>query len=390
VGKERRVGIKKPVGGRKPRRHRVVAKTVGAAQLEDKRRVTEVVAGPVQAPAKRLVNRIAIVMDESRSMARLKQKGIEYLNEQINRIKNEASERGQCTEISVLCFSSYGSRWLYQNAYFQTVGFVGQHDYMPERGGDTPLMDSVEDAVRSLLTKSVLPGDDMSYLVMTLTDGQENCSTRNRPANFSSMLRSYQSLGNWTFAFAGPAGSKYHLKQLGVPEGNIQEWEVSEAGLRDLSAMTASAGSGYFAGRAKGLRASMSFYSDASKLTTVKANQVLENVTGDFKSWKVEKGEVEIKPFVESKGYAYVAGAGFYQLTKREEVQDYKELLIRHKQTKRLYGGDNAKQLLGLPASQTGTIKLNPGNHGDWDVFVSSKSTNRKLVRGTDLLYRVK
>ena len=97
--------------------------------------------------------------------------------------------------------------------------------------------------------------------------------------------------------------------------------------------------------------------------------------------------EFEIRPFVERSGYTYVKGNAFYQLTKDENaVQPYKEILLREKNKQIIYGGDGARKLIGLQEKLT--VAVQPGNHANWDIFVQSTSVNRKLVRGTTLLYK--
>ena len=79
-------------------------------------------------------------------------------------------------------------------------------------------------------------------------------------------------------------------------------------------------------------------------------------------------------------------GAAFYLLMKPEnEVQDHKQIAIRDKKTGVIYSGVNARQMLGLPYH--GTVKVVPGNHGGYDIFIQSTSVNRKLVKGTQVLY---
>jgi hypothetical protein len=54
------------------------------------------------------------------------------------------------------------------------------------------------------------------------------------------------------------------------------------------------------------------------------------------------------------------------------------------KGSKAIYGGNAARSLIGLPYGAE--AKVEPGNHANYDIFVQSTSTNRKLVRGTKLL----
>ena len=68
---------------------------------------------------------------------------------------------------------------------------------------------------------------------------------------------------------------------------------------------------------------------------------------------------------------------------KREKIQGHKKLLLIKKGEKTVWGGDGVRDLLGLPDVD---MFVEPGNHGDYDIFVLSTSVNRKLVRGTTVL----
>jgi len=48
-----------------------------------------------------------------------------------------------------------------------------------------------------------------------------------------------------------------------------------------------------------------------------------------------------------------------------------------------VYMGDAARQMLGLPSMH---VKVGPGDHPDYTIFVQSTSMNRKLIQGTSLL----
>ena len=79
-------------------------------------------------------------------------------------------------------------------------------------------------------------------------------------------------------------------------------------------------------------------------------------------------------------------GAAFYQLTKTETaIQDYKKIIIRDKTSNAIYEGVATRDLLGVP--HVGNIRLAPGNHGNYDIFIQSTSVNRKLDKNTQLLY---
>jgi hypothetical protein len=93
---------------------------------------------------------------------------------------------------------------------------------------------------------------------------------------------------------------------------------------------------------------------------------------------------VQIKDFVQAQGIAFTKGCAFYQLSKTETVQDYKQIAVRDKMGGAVYSGIAARDLLGLP--HHGECKLAPGQHGQYEIFVQSTSVNRKLVKGTNLM----
>jgi hypothetical protein len=92
-----------------------------------------------------------------------------------------------------------------------------------------------------------------------------------------------------------------------------------------------------------------------------------------------------LQDFVEARGMTFQKGRSFYQLTKPEKVQSHKEVLLREVKTGAVYGGAQAREILGLPKGLD--TKVKPADHGSWDVFVQSTSNNRKLMVGTILLY---
>ncbi len=106
---------------------------------------------------------------------------------------------------------------------------------------------------------------------------------------------------------------------------------------------------------------------------------------------------VVIRPFVDGQlaksptiakrfGSSYKKGHAYYELTGPETVQAAKSLVILDKATDKLFGGDQARALLGLPIGSSCRVK--PGDHGNDAIFVESTSINRKLDPGTTLLYR--
>lgn len=114
---------------------------------------------------------------------------------------------------------------------------------------------------------------------------------------------------------------------------------------------------------------------------------------GRFQVLYVDR-DTDIKSFVEKQGLRFRKGRGFYQWTKKETVQGYKEILLRSKATGDFFEGTRARDLMGLPpqtekGSSSANIDLRPEKLAEYVAFVQSTSVNRRLIGGTYFLYEV-
>lgn len=108
---------------------------------------------------------------------------------------------------------------------------------------------------------------------------------------------------------------------------------------------------------------------------------------GRFQVVRVDT-DVPIRNLVDSIGAEFEPGRGYYEFTKRETIQAYKEVVLMDNSTGDMYEGAVAREKLGLP--HDGTIKITPDFGDKWTVFVQSTSYNRKLKNGTRFLYESK
>lgn len=92
-----------------------------------------------------------------------------------------------------------------------------------------------------------------------------------------------------------------------------------------------------------------------------------------------------IKVLVQSNGLIFKTGKGFYEFTKKETIQAYKQIIILDKESGDMYEGEAAREVLGL---EDGTADIKPTyDREQYTVFVQSTSNNRKLIGGTMFLY---
>ena len=97
--------------------------------------------------------------------------------------------------------------------------------------------------------------------------------------------------------------------------------------------------------------------------------------------------DCKIRDAIIGHGKEWIKGAAFYQLIKTEKkVQDYKLVALRVKTSGKVYCGADARSMLGI-GQAVGTVRLVPGDHGKFDVFIQSTSVNRKIPAGTEVMY---
>jgi len=341
---------------------------------------------------KKKVNRIAIVLDNSPSMTAFRKDCVAAFNANVDTIVTQARKTRQRTAVSLFVFG--GSNQIDTRYLNVTVGEITKLDLNSYRadGNGTALWDATAHAINKLNAMSVDPNEDVSNLLIVLTDGEDNSSQKYvasswRPGlGLRELIEHVQQTGRWTLAFSVPQGAKYDLvRHLNVPHGNVQEWEQTTRGFQDYSANTSKGTMSFYAARSVGATSVDNFYTDLSGVKASAVKKILTDLTNEVKSYTVS-AEERIREFVEAKTKRpLLRGAAFYQLTKSEKkVQKGKQILVMEKGKSTIYGGPEARDLLGLPDAD---VKVIPGNHANFDIFVQSTSTNRVLVRGTKVLY---
>lgn len=313
--------------------------------------------------------------DHSGSMSSLRSPAMKDYNDSIEAVKSAASSNQIDTVVSVTsCGIESKVRREIVNSSVNQLQSITHY----QTDGMTPLFDSVGELIEIFRAVPDYNDPNVSFLVVAITDGEENAS-RKWKGTLGDEVRTLQATDRWTFVFRVPRGYRRKLESLGIPSGNIQEWDQTERGLRDSSSQTVLAVSNYYTGRTKGLRSTRSFYTDLSKVAPDTVGALMNDISKEVLEISIN-GRMEISRVISEKG------KGFYQLTKPEKaVQDYKIILVRNKNTRAIYHGAAARQLLNMPTM--GTIKVIPGNHGEFDIFIQSTSTNRILMPGTSCLY---
>lgn len=332
----------------------------------------------------RLENFVAIVIDASSSISTsgLTNSVISAFNDIKKTLVAQSKLTNQDTYVTVIVFDETVHVPLYKHANVNMIPDLDRSNYQP--GGRTALFDAKAKAIE--IFDSVPVKETTSFLVITLTDGEENASVFTKAFDLSRMMIQREDRGNWTFAFQLPVGRRDSFcRQFGISLENVSEWETTIQGTQEMAEKTSGGISNFYAGRAVGEKMSKNFFEKVTPdLSRVNVKCQLDDIAGQFRVFTVP-AETRIDNFVTDKTGNYVPGSAYYQLVKPEKVQPSKGVLIQEKGTKKkIYGGPAARDLIGLPDGKH--AKITPGNHDNYDIFIQSKSINRILPRGSKLL----
>jgi len=299
---------------------------------------------------------------------------------QVKYLARRSQELDQETRVSIYSFNNDVECLIYDKDVLRLPSIASLYNV----SGATALLDATAKSLDDLDKTATLYGDH-AFLAFVLTDGQENRSRYTSPAALKSKLNNLPI--NWTVACLVPdQRSVFEAKGFGFPADNIAVWDKdSDAGVAEVGETIRRATDNFMEARTKGIRGTRSLFSTG--LDAVNAQTVHDNLVPlDHRAYDLIPVHYDsaIKEYIQSRGLHYSIGKGFYQLTKREEIQPQKQIAIREKRTGSVYWGDAARDLLGLPRDVS--VKVKPDINPEYDVFVQSTSVNRKLIEDTDVL----
>jgi hypothetical protein len=322
------------------------------------------------------VNHIVFLIDASGSMEPLTDAVVSVVDKQIQNYAILSSKLVQETRVSVYLFNTSVS-CLIHDMDVMRLPSLKKH-YVPK--GGTALIDATLVVIDDMFDTSQKYGDH-AFLCYVLTDGMETQS-----GSQSELKKRIHGLAdNWTISCLVPTVASIHeAKKCGFPVNNIQRWDQNVSGVETVGDKMHAATDAFMQNRTRGIRSTKSLFDiDISELANTPVSSVLAELeSSKYMLIPVHRDSV-IKPLVTSWTKNYVVGSAYYQLTKIETIQPYKQICIQNKYTGKVYTGPNARKLIKLPTTE---VKVNPVSHTEYDIFVQSTSTNRKLQKGTKLI----
>lgn len=325
-----------------------------------------------------LINHVAFVLDASVSMRGKDRQLITVADELIGFLKEKSQSYKQETRVTMYIFGEDAQAACYDVDVLRTPTIKGMYE---ATGPSTSLIDATLKAVDDLQQTATLYGDH-AFLVYVLTDGQENSSRHGA----DDLRRRLQSLPvEWTIAALVPSRlDQRSAVNFGFSLENTMVWDAQTSqGVIEVGTTIQNATDNYFTMRQSGVRGTTNLFQAST------ANLSRDDVMAKALPVKPRliipvHENVAIKAHVEDyTGKPYVIGSAYYQLTKAEDIQPQKQILLRDRYSGVIWGGAEARRLLNLPDYQ---IRVAPGHNPQYDVFVQSTSVNRKLIGGTSVI----
>ena len=176
---------------------------------------------------------LALIIDESGSMATCKDKSIRSFNEFVQDRRKEGREVSM--KVWLTKFNTIKKIVCDGVDVAETPQFTSSN-YRPD--GGTALLDAVGSTIFALESRLASQKQRTKVMVMILTDGEENSSRYFDLETINNLISSKTAEGNWTFLFLGANQDSWETGQkMGITKGNSIDyscWNI-EAELPNIS-----------------------------------------------------------------------------------------------------------------------------------------------------------
>jgi uncharacterized protein YegL len=207
---------------------------------------------------------VTIILDQSGSMCDTKAQAVQGYNEQVQQMKLNSKDQDIFCSLITFNGEVFEHLWC-EPADKLTEATAG--DYNTE--GSTAMRDAVGYAIEKL-QRTTDAKEDVAYLVVIISDGEENTSRHYSVEAIRELKDSVDKTGKWTFTYMG-CDDKYLNKvaaEMNIPISNVAKWSNStHRAAAHGQHMNAVKMKSYYGARAKGVTAQNCVYSeDACKL----------------------------------------------------------------------------------------------------------------------------
>lgn len=170
-----------------------------------------------------------IILDESGSMSTVRDETISGCNETMISIRNLQKEHPDIRQfVSVFCFDSSHSRYIFHDTPIEKVQDMTREDYCPS--ACTPLYDAIGYTVVQLFRK--IYHQEAKGNVTIITDGYENASRKWTLPLVQELITTLKKKG-WVFSFIGAnIDVESTANSLGID--SFMQFEQTQTGMEDM------------------------------------------------------------------------------------------------------------------------------------------------------------
>ena len=191
--------------------------------------------------------RVAIVLDESGSMGAVKKETLSGLNEHIQELR-KGKEKGITTYVTLVTFSGADSiKERYVNVLVDDMPDLTKKDYDPN--GMTAMFDGLARGLN--LLKGAPDTEKTTYMVLVITDGQENASKEFKGPQVKEMITTLEANKKWTITYMGANQDIFEVQDtLGINPSNMALYSSSSIGTKHAFRKMSDCTSQYLCARA--------------------------------------------------------------------------------------------------------------------------------------------
>ena len=199
---------------------------------------------------------IALVIDRSGSMNDVRNEAFSGINEQLNTIRLNAKKGGK-TFVTYIQFDDQIDVVFDQTAA-EKIQDITYSQYEPR--GSTAMLDAIGHAIDGF-QKTVTETSDTAYLLIVISDGYENASSKENYASLSEKIKKLEATGKWTFTYMlSNVDLEAMAKKLGSSAGNIVQFVSTGAGTKAAFTHSSNSSATYMSSRATGATSTPNFY----------------------------------------------------------------------------------------------------------------------------------
>lgn len=218
-------------------------------------------------------NHTIIILDKSGSMESCREATISGFNEQLQTAKN--SPENLKIQLTLVTFNNNTTVEKFCESPKDAIE-LNMDTYKP--GGSTAMYDAIGQTLKRF-ENEVKDDGKTNYLVIIISDGEENASQHFKQNDIAEKLQKLQATNRWTFTYMGANQDLSKVsKGLNIPIGNMMAFNNDSAGVcRGLHHTSSRMGAYYTCVSADAGVSNNNFYSNSGEITDLTSDIKVEN-----------------------------------------------------------------------------------------------------------------